>query len=157
MMRSYEHQPSGTVAELRRLRREAPEPERRLLRAPRESYPKLKWRHQSPVGPYKPDILCFSERLVVEVDGDTHTSTADEDTHRSRFLARQGYRVIRFTNADVMSNLDGVIAQLSLSLREREGAPKAREGEGDPALSSPSTSHSAAPSGPLPLPNGEER
>ena len=130
-MRSYEDQPSGTVPELRRLRKEAPEPERRLLNALRETFPDLKWRHQSPVGPYKPDLLCFSEKLIVEVDGDTHVATANQDMTRTRFLEREGYRVIRFANSDVMQNLDGVVAHLSLSLREREGAVRRRKGEGD--------------------------
>jgi len=128
-VRNYEHQPSGTVGELRRLRREAPEPERRLLRALKEGFPDLKWRHQSPIGLYKPDILCFSEKLVIEVDGDTHAGTETKDAGRTRFIERQGYRVIRFANADVMQNLDGVIAAISLSLQEREKAATRREGE----------------------------
>ncbi len=71
-MRSYEHQPSGTIDDLRRMRHEAPAPELRLLRRLREAFPYLKWRHWSPVGPYRVDILCFSGKLVIEVDGDTH-------------------------------------------------------------------------------------
>jgi len=56
-MRLYANQPIGTVPRARQLRRDAPEPERRLLRALRESFPHLKWRHQSPLGPYYSDIL----------------------------------------------------------------------------------------------------
>ncbi|WP_374943191.1 endonuclease domain-containing protein [Sphingomonas sp.] len=130
-MRSYDNQPSGAVNELRRLRRQAPEPERRLLRALRESFPHLKWRHQAPIGPYKADVLCFSERLVIEVDGDTHANTAAYDAARTCLIEREGYRVLRFTNADVMQNVEGVIAQLSLPLRKGEGAAKRRKGEGD--------------------------
>ncbi|MCP3734809.1 DUF559 domain-containing protein [Sphingomonas sp. RP10(2022)] len=121
-MRLYDNQPSGTVQHARQLRREAPEPERRLLRALREAYPLLKWRHQAPVGPYRADILCFSERLVIEIDGDTHAATIAYDAARTRSIERQGYRVIRFASNDVMQNLDGVIAQISFSLREKEGA-----------------------------------
>ena len=128
-MRTYEDQPSGTVDELRCLRREAPEPERRLLRALKEAFPELKWRHQSPLGPCKPDLLCFSKKLVVDVDGDTHADSAKKDARRTAFIERQAYRVIRFTNADVMQNLDGVIAQISLSLGEREGGAQRRKGE----------------------------
>ncbi|HEX8486181.1 endonuclease domain-containing protein [Sphingomonas sp.] len=129
-MRAYENHRSGTVQRARNLRRDAPEPERRLLRALREAFPDLKWRHQTPVGPYHADILCFSEKVVIEVDGDTHAWTAEYDAARTRFIEREGYRVLRVTNNDVMQNLDGVIASLSLSLREREGAPQARKGEG---------------------------
>lgn len=128
-VRSYARQPIGTVPELRRLRREAPEPERRLLRALREAFPHLKWRHQSPLGPFKPDILCFSEKLVIEVDGDTHAGVEAKDAGRTSLIEREGYRVLRFGNADVIGNPDGVVAAISLSLQEREGGAKRRKGE----------------------------
>ena len=131
-MRLYANQPIGTVPRARQLRRDAPEPERRLLRALRETFPHLKWRHQAPVGPFYADILCFSERLVIEVDGDTHVGRDGEDAARTRVLAREGYRTLRVANTDVMHNLEGVITHIALSLREREGAPKARKGEGSP-------------------------
>jgi very-short-patch-repair endonuclease len=50
-------------------------------------------------------------RLAVEIDGATH-GTVDERRHdeaRTRYLEGQGWRVIRFWNADVFSNLDGVV------------------------------------------------
>jgi very-short-patch-repair endonuclease len=125
-MRLYANQPIGTVPRARQLRRDAPEPERRLLRALRESYPQLKWRHQAPVGPYYTDILCIAARLVIEVDGETHATTTEHDATRTRFLQNEGYQVIRFTNADVMANPNGVITQISFSLREKEGAPTAQ-------------------------------
>jgi len=131
-MHHYDHQPGGTLAQLRDLRRNAPEPERRLLRALRETFPHLKWRHQSPVGSYCPDILCFGIKLILEVDGDTHADTLDYDARRTRYLESQGYTVLRFANTDVMQNLEGVIASISLSLWEREGARAQRgKGEGD--------------------------
>ena len=146
-MRLYQDRPSGTVARARDLRKNAPEPERRLLRALKESFPDLKWRHQVPIGPYYADILCFSDRLIIEVDGDTHAEARNYDARRMTYLQRKGYRVIRFTNRDVMENLDGVITTIapllndhphpsalrasSLSLWEKEGAPQARKGEGD--------------------------
>ena len=125
-MRLYDGQPGGTIADLRQFRREAPAPERRLLRALKEAFLHLRWRHQAPVGPFRADILCFSERLIIEVDGDTHASTEMYDARRTAFIKREGFRVLRFTNAEVMQNLEGVIAAASLSLREREGAAKRR-------------------------------
>ncbi len=125
-MRLYANQPIGTVPRARQLRRDASEPERRLLRALRESFPNLKWRHQAPLGPYYTDILCIAARLVIEVDGETHATTVDQDATRTRYIIRQGYQVLRFTNPDVMTNLNGVIAQISFSLREKEGARAAQ-------------------------------
>ena len=118
-MRLYARQPVGTVPRARQLRRDAPEPERRLLRALRESFPTLKWRHQAPVGPFYTDILCFSAKLVIEVDGDTHADRETRDTGRTKMIEAEGFHVLRFTNTDVMKNTDGVIASISLSLRER--------------------------------------
>ena len=130
-MRLYEDQPGGTVPRARQLRRDAPAPERRLLLGLREAFPRLKWRHQAPVGPYFADILCFSERVVIEVDGDTHAGTERHDAQRTAMIAREGFRVLRVTNTDVTQNLEGVLEHISLYLREREGAAKRRKGEGD--------------------------
>jgi len=119
-MRLYAKQPIGTVPRARRLRREAPEPERRLLRALREARPDLKWRHQAPVGPFYADILCFSERLIVEVDGDDHATKIKRDATRTRFLQTEGYHVIRFTNADVMEALDGVVQTIASTVADKQ-------------------------------------
>ena len=131
-MRLYDHQPAGTVDRARSLRRGAPAPERRLLRALRAAFPHLKWRHQAPVGPYFADRLCFSERLVIEVDGDTHADAAPYDARRDAMLRQAGFRTIRFTNRDVMQNIDGVVACISFSLREKAGA-YAQHGEAEGA------------------------
>lgn len=133
-MRLYDNQPSGTVPRAHRLRREASEPEQRLLRGLCETFPSLKWRHQVPFGPYCADVLCFSARLVIEVDGDMHAYAAGYDAARTRFIEREGYHVLRFTNIDVMQNLDGVLVQISFSLRGKEGAYMAKpcgKDEGD--------------------------
>ena len=119
-MRLYEDRPAGTVDRARLLRRHAPEPERRLLRALRHAFPDHKWRHQAPIGPFFADMLCFADNLVIEVDGDTHVAASD--AHRDAFVAGKGFRTLRFTNADVMQNLDGVLTEISFFLREKEGA-----------------------------------
>ncbi len=156
-MRLYQDQPAGTVSQLRELRRHATEAEKRLRRALREAFPDAKWRFQAPVGPFRVDFLCFAARLVIEVDGGQHAEDADYDACRTRFIESEGYRVIRFWNNDVLNNIDGVIATIanSLSQREREGAPKARKGEGET-----SQAHSRSPSPRAaarlaPLPMGE--
>ncbi|MFD1788028.1 endonuclease domain-containing protein [Sphingomonas floccifaciens] len=121
-MRLYDGRPSGTVGRARQLRRDAPEPERRLLRVLKAAFPTLKWRHQAPIGPFYADILCFSERLVIEVDGDTHANAEARDEGRSAFIASEGFRVIRYANADVMQNSDGVIANVGVALKAKGSA-----------------------------------
>jgi very-short-patch-repair endonuclease len=150
-VRLYEHQPVGTVPRARQLRRDASDPERRLLRAIREAFPGRKWRHQSPVGPFYVDILCLSERLAIEVDGDTHTDSERYDATRTKFIKGEGLSVLRFANGDVMENIEGVLTQISLSFQERERDPKGRKGEDS---SSPLPSPRAA-AWLAPLPQGE--
>ena len=124
-MRLYEDRPAGTVDRARFLRRTAPEPERRLLRALRSALPDRKWRHQAPIGPFFADMLCFADKLVIEVDGDTHV--AANDARRDAFIAREGFRTLRFANAEGAENLEGVLARISFFLREKEGAPQAKD------------------------------
>jgi len=150
-VRNYRNQPAGTVARARKLRRDATDAERHLLRALRQGVPHYKWRRQVPVGPYFADLLCFSERLVIEVDGGQHSEATVYDAARTRFIEREGYRVVRFWNHDVLANVEGVLTQISLSLGEREGAAKLRKGEGDySAAPSPRAASRLAP-----LPAGE--
>ncbi|UIJ47486.1 endonuclease domain-containing protein [Sphingomonas cannabina] len=137
-MRLYANQPAGTVTRLRTLRRNATEAEKRLVRALKEAFPTHKWRFQAPLGPFRVDVLCFSERLVIEIDGGQHAEAAAHDAARTRFIEGEGYRVLRFWNNDVMENIEGVIEaiQTSLSHWEREGARSAQpsgKGEGDRA------------------------
>jgi ATP-dependent helicase HrpA/adenine-specific DNA-methyltransferase len=68
----------------------------------------VKFRRQFAIGPYFADFAAVERRLIIELDGGQHSgSPADE--FRSRWLAGQGYRVIRFWNNDVLANLDGVL------------------------------------------------
>jgi very-short-patch-repair endonuclease len=132
-MRLYDDQPAGTVTRARDLRRNATEAETRLWRALREAFPNARFRRQVPVGRYFADLLSVRTKLIVEVDGGQHAQAADYDATRTRFLETQGYRVLRFWNNDVLANTDGVIAHISFSLGEKEGAPKARKDEGERA------------------------
>jgi very-short-patch-repair endonuclease len=118
-MRLYESQPSGTVAKLRALRRNATDAERHLLRALKEAFPRLKWRFQVPFGAYTADILCFSARLVIEVDGGQHAQTEARDAVRTRLIEREGYRVLRFWNNDVLENAEGCARILATALAAR--------------------------------------
>lgn len=92
------------------LRRNPTEPERLLWTALRNrQLGKLKFRRQVPVGAYVADFLCLDAMLIVEVDGDTHALSQVSDDKRTTFLERAGFRVVRFANADVMANLEGVL------------------------------------------------
>jgi len=131
-MHLYENQPSGTVAKARDLRRNATDAEKRLRRALKTAFPDLKWRFQVPFGLYYADFLCFSKKRVIELDGGQHATAPAYDAVRTRFIEREGYRVMRFSNNEVLENAEGVIAQISFSLWEKEGARAQHEkDEGD--------------------------
>ena len=115
-MRTYDHQPSGTVDRARDLRRNSTDVEKKLWRALREQLPDVKWRRQMPVGPYFVDLACFAERLIIELDGGQHGEVGEYDAARTRFLDSQGCRVLRFWNNDVADNCDGVMATIAVAV-----------------------------------------
>jgi very-short-patch-repair endonuclease len=68
----------------------------------------FKFKRQHPVGKYIVDFVCLETRLIVEVDGGQHSE--QRDRHRSAFLHRSGYRVIRFWDNEVLQQTDSVLA-----------------------------------------------
>ena len=73
------------------------------------------FRRQAPIGPYIVDFVSHAARLVVEIDGGHHFADEQEkrDERRTRFLERKGYRVLRSSNLDVMSNRNGVLERIA--------------------------------------------
>ncbi|MGV0027791.1 endonuclease domain-containing protein [Phormidesmis priestleyi] len=72
----------------------------------------FKFRCQHPVGLFIVDFYCPQSRLVIELDGEIHDRQAGYDAARTEQLDRFGYRVIRFRNQEVMTNLDSVLQQI---------------------------------------------
>lgn len=70
-----------------------------------------RFRRQHPIGPYVADFASLRARLVIEIDGATHGSDEERahDARRDSFLAKRGWRVMRFSNEDVYKNPDGVL------------------------------------------------
>jgi len=93
------------------------EPEKRIWYQCLQHLPN-RFRRQRPFGPYIVDFYCASLKLVIEIDGDSHT-TADAvayDAERTAFLEGLGLRVIRFSNHEVMNNVEGVFERLKEEL-----------------------------------------
>ena len=74
----------------------------------------LKFVRQENIGPYFADFLCRERRLIVEVDGATHSTPAEvvSDARREAFFRAEGYRILRVTNDDVFHNIEGVCATI---------------------------------------------
>jgi very-short-patch-repair endonuclease len=101
------------VKQARALRRSLTEPEKRLWWHLRHRVPieGTHFRRQVAIGPYIADFCCLGARLVVEVDGEQHGRDAgvERDSKRTAYLAEQGFRVVRFTNREVMREIDVVL------------------------------------------------
>ncbi|MFC5441010.1 endonuclease domain-containing protein [Rhodanobacter ginsenosidimutans] len=107
----------------RQLRNESTDAERRLwyfLR--RQQLGGHKFRRQYPLAGYIVDFICVPTRLVVELDGGQHLDALAYDQRRTEILQREGYRVLRFWNDDVLLRTDDVVAEIFRVLEEK---PKA--------------------------------
>ena len=67
------------------------------------------------IGEYIVDFLCPDCKLIIEVDGDYHTELTQQhdDEIRTRWLENAGYKVIRFTNEQVLNDIDNVIEEIN--------------------------------------------
>jgi len=102
----------------RQLRNEATEAELRLWSHLRmKNLDGARFRRQYPVEGYIVDFCCIKERLIVEVDGSQHAENVAYDEQRTRSLERQGFRVLRFWNGDVMRNVDSVVGVIFEALK----------------------------------------
>jgi very-short-patch-repair endonuclease len=104
-------------------------PQRQLARemrtAPTEAERKLWWhlRHRLPmpsthfrrqvrIDRYIADFACHDKRIVVEVDGSQHAPRSAADEERTKVLEASGYRVLRYWNNDVLTNIDRVLEDI---------------------------------------------
>ncbi|HEY6814283.1 MAG TPA: DUF559 domain-containing protein [Croceibacterium sp.] len=91
----------------RELRNTATPAERALWYCVSRSQLGARFSRQMPVGPFYADFLCRELKLVVELDGFSHELRPEHDARRDRWLAREGYRVLRFSNEDAPQNAEG--------------------------------------------------
>jgi leucyl-tRNA synthetase len=71
----------------------------------------VKFRRQHPIDKFIADFVCLEQRLIVEIDGEYHNDEEQKqlDDARSIILELSGFTVIRFTNNEVLTNLESVI------------------------------------------------
>ena len=122
----------------RSLRHDQTEAERHLWRLLRDrQLLGFKFRRQHRIGIYFADFACPERGLVVELDGSQHIAAADEDRRRSRSLAREGYRVLRFWNDDVLVRTGLVLDAIVAALDASESAAGVRRHGPSPCVASP--------------------
>jgi very-short-patch-repair endonuclease len=105
-------------AQAKELRGQMTDAERRLwyrLRAHR--FLDLKFKRQSPIGPYIVDFICFEHKLIIEVDGGQHAES-EADRRRDEWLRSEGYQVLRFWNDDVLKRTDIILGEIAEAARQ---------------------------------------
>ncbi len=92
------------------------------------------FRRQAPIGPYVVDFVCHRHRLVIELDGGHHgrEGQAAADLRRTHWLEGRGYRVMRFWNADVMSDIEAVLDTIYAALYTGAMMPGSHAGAPSP-------------------------
>ena len=118
----------GTTPEIeaaaRRLRRNMTPAEKKLWEALRgKKLGGLKFRAQHPLGPFILDFYCPACRLAVELDGGVHGEQAEYDEVRAQQLEDYGYRVIRFCNEEVLTDLPSVLERILQVARSAPSPP----------------------------------
>jgi very-short-patch-repair endonuclease len=108
----------GKVGIERKLRGQQTDAERKLWFALRDR--RLgghKFVRQEAIGSFIVDFVCREKNLIIEVDGGQHFEN-EKDTKRDAWLAREGYRIMRFWNNDVLANREGVLLTILNALDE---------------------------------------
>jgi very-short-patch-repair endonuclease len=104
------------LARARELRRPLTPQEAKLWgRLRRKQLYGIKFRRQHPMDRFILDFFCYQHKLVVEVDGGQHSEPVQHayDQARTEWLEGRGLRVIRFTNGDIDTNIDGVLSEIA--------------------------------------------
>ena len=95
-------------------------PERKLWKALRWRIPiaGTHFRRQVSLGPYIADFCSYGAKIVIEVDGNQNRTDASRkrDANRTAYMQAEGYRVLRFSNRDVMLNIDLVLDTIAAAL-----------------------------------------
>ncbi len=105
----------------RNLRKESTEAEKQLWYFLRGNKLGVKFRRQAAIGSYIVDFVCFSHRLIVELDGPQHVTAEGmkRDKDRTSWLESRGYRVLRFRNQKLDDEIAQVVTKSSASCRNK--------------------------------------
>jgi len=101
----------------RRLRNQSTKAEQIMWRVLRNrQLSGYKFYRQVPLGAYVVDFWCKSRQFIIEIDGGIHVGRETQDQERDRVLSGLGYRIIRFTNDQVINDLNQVVEVIKTSL-----------------------------------------
>jgi len=78
----------------------------------------LHFRRQVVIRGFIADFYCHAARLIIEVDGAVHETQVEHDVERERILTSIGYRILRFSNEDVLNNLGRTMLKILIACRD---------------------------------------
>jgi very-short-patch-repair endonuclease len=79
----------------------------------------LRFRRQHPIDIFIADFYCHEAKLVVEIDGEIHAATVDYDLGRTAEMDKFGLKTIRFTNQQVLYDIESVVEEIKRIVSER--------------------------------------
>jgi very-short-patch-repair endonuclease len=71
------------------------------------------FRRQQIIAGFIVDFYCYAAGLIVEVDGAVHQLKKEADLHRDTIMMAKGFRVVRFTNREVLKNIESVLEKIA--------------------------------------------
>jgi very-short-patch-repair endonuclease len=103
--------PHRNIQTARMLRKNMTDVERLLWSRLRANQLGVKFRRQVPLGTYIADFMSLKEKIVIELDGSQHyeENGIKEDKIRDEYFRKEGFTVLRFSNAEIIENVDGII------------------------------------------------
>ena len=109
------------IRQSRKLRREMTLPEILLWKELRRKQTGHHWRKQHPAGAFTLDFYCDQPKLCIEVDGEAHNrgDRPARDKRRDAWLAAHGIFTLRIPATDVLGSLEGVVAYIAETARQR--------------------------------------
>ena len=112
----------------RQMRRQSTRAEIYLWQHVRGKQLGVRFRRQHPIGPYIADFACLSRKLIVEIDGDNHDYRSDSYARRrQRWLEKQGWTILHFTDDYVLENIDGALMVIKHVLEDPSAARQYRD------------------------------
>jgi very-short-patch-repair endonuclease len=96
----------------------------------------FKFRRQHPIGDFIADFYCHECKMIVEVDGEYHNDIEQKqyDGGRTYELNELKVKVIRFSNREVLQDIDLVLKEIGSQLLEIFRKIQVEEGESDDEL-----------------------
>ncbi len=106
--------PKGSIGRARAFRSNMTDAEKKLWSRLRAKQLGVHFRRQVPQGKYYCDFACISAKLVIEADGSQHYTKKGKahDAMRDDFLHSRGFTVLRFSDRDILRNIDGVVGMI---------------------------------------------